>query len=260
MKGLVKEERLKRIEKFISAKEFVTIDELCEEFSVHKNTIRSDINILEEKGIIEKKYGGVSYKSYKVPTSYAERTGLNSEAKKVIGSIASAFLEEDDIIFVDSGTTVPMLFCDSKVLPEHLTIITNNLSVINYCFQKTNYNIYVLPGKGDRQLNAFTGFETIESVRAYNIQKAFIGARGISEQGDLSSASLIDARIKAVVLENSREKILMAEADKVNHPAMLNFAKMESFDVWVCDRRTEDAVQVASNANLRLLTAQGKDC
>ncbi len=245
-------ERLKKMEDYISKRDFVTIDELSNKFSVHKNTVRSDVNELAEKGIIEKRYGGVSYKSSILPTSYKEREEISVESKKNIGRVAAGFLQDGDVIYVDAGTTTSTLFYDLTLLPDNLTVITNNLAVINRCFQFTDYNVYCLPGKGDRQMNSFASFETIESLRSYNIQKAFMGVRGISESGDLSSASPIDARLKTVVLEISQQKILMAEAEKVGRSAMLNFAKLSCFDIWACDKRTDAAERVAMLMDVKL--------
>lgn len=258
MKTRMKAERLKQMEEYISKREFVTVEELSEKFSVHKNTVRSDINELAGKGIVEKKYGGISCKSYLVPTSYEERESMSVESKRQIGTLAASFLEEEDIIYVDSGTTASMLFSDLSLLPEHLTIITNSLPVINRCVQKTNYNIYALPGKVNRWLNSFASYETIESSHSYNIQKAFLGARGISSNGDLSSASQIDARIKAAIIENAQECILMAEAEKIEHPAMINFAQLSSFKAWVSDEPVKKAEYLAEMMQVRLVTPAKK--
>ncbi len=252
----MKAERLKQMEEYISKREFVTVEELSRQFSVHKNTVRSDINELVEKGIVEKKYGGVSCKSYPLPTSFEEREEINVNSKRIIGRLAVSYLQENDIIFVDAGTTTLMLFEDLSLLPEKLTVITNSLSVINRCFQKPQYNVYALPGKLERQMNSFASFETIESIKSYNIQKAFMGVRGISQNGDLSSASAIDARLKEATLQNSRQKILMAEAEKVNHPAMLNFASLGMLDTWICDRATEEAVELAQRLQVKFVSPQ----
>ncbi|WP_101910189.1 DeoR/GlpR family DNA-binding transcription regulator [Marasmitruncus massiliensis] len=246
--------RLKQIEQYISEREFVTINELCEYFAVHKNTMRADINELAERGIVEKRYGGVSYKSYYLPTSYDERTALNVESKEIIGRLAAPLLDDDDVVYVDSGTTAPMLFREPAQLPKRLTVITNSLSVINWCFQNSDYNIFALPGKGDRQLNSFASLETIESVRAYNIQKAFLGIRGISRNGDLSSASPVDAKLKTTILEISQQCILMAGAEKLNNPAMLNFARMDAMDMWVCDQATNAVKQLAERMHVQLIS------
>lgn len=250
---VMKTVRLKQMEQYIAKHNFVSINELCEVFDIHKNTVRAYVNELAEQGIIEKTYGGVSYKTYKLPTSFDERTIVSVDSKKTIGHLAAELLEEEDVIYADSGTTVSMLFENPAILPEHLTVITNNLFVINWCLQNTEYTVFSLPGKADRELNCFASLETIESLRTYNFRKAFLGIRGISAKGGLSSASPIDARLKETVLNISQQSILLAGAEKLGNPAMLNFADMEAVDVWVCDRATEDVRDLASNSNVRLI-------
>ena len=45
--------RLNAIEEYVLSKKTVSIDELCEVFSVSKNTIRRDLNELEARGLFE---------------------------------------------------------------------------------------------------------------------------------------------------------------------------------------------------------------
>lgn len=250
---VMKTVRLKQMEQYIAKHNFVSINELCEVFDVHKNTVRAYVNELADQGIIEKTYGGVSYKTYKLPTSFEERSIVDVDSKKTIGRLAAELLEEEDVIYADSGTTVSMLFENPAILPEHLTVITNNLFVINWCLKNTEYTVFSLPGKADRELNCFASLETIESLRTYNFRKAFLGIRGISGKGDLSSASPIDAKLKGTVLSISQQSILLAGADKLGKPAMLNFANMDAVDVWVCDRSTEAVSRLASGSNVKLI-------
>lgn len=250
---VMKTVRLKQMEQYIAKHGFVSINELCEVFDIHKNTVRAYVNELAEQGIVEKTYGGVSYKTYKLPTSFDERTIVSVDSKKIIGRLAAGLLEEDDVIYADSGTTVSMLFEDPAILPDHLTIITNNLFVVNWCLKNTEYTVFSLPGKADRELNCFASLETIESLRTYNFRKAFLGIRGISAKGGLSSASPIDARLKGTVLSISQQSILLAGAEKLGNPAMLNFANMDAVDVWVCDRTTAEVHDLADGSGVRLI-------
>lgn len=258
MRTGMKAERLRQMEEYIAQKEFVTVEELSDRFSIHKNTVRSDINELAEKGIVDKQYGGISYKSYVVPTTYEERREVGIESKRIIGRLAAALLQEDDVIYVDSGTTASALFSEVELLPSKLTIITNSLPVINWTFAKTGYNVYVLPGKAERSLSSFASLETIESARTYNIQKAFMGVRGISLEGDLSSASQIDARIKTAVVQHSQQKILMAEARKINHTALVNYASLSDFDMWVCDSDESIVKDLAKRNDIKLIVPENR--
>ena len=100
--------RIDLIERYIEEEKLVSLDVLCEKFAVSKNTIRRDIEELVKKGVVEKVYGGVSFK---VPPSdtplvpYEKRhTVLNTE-KDTISKKAASFVKEGDIIYIDTGTT-----------------------------------------------------------------------------------------------------------------------------------------------------------
>ena len=238
-------------------KDFATIPELCQILGIHPNTARNDINELAESGILEKKYGGVSYIHNRLPEDYYQaRVNQNKQAKASIGRRAAKLIEDGDVIFVDAGSTTSMIFNNISALPEHLTVITNNLDVINKVFNATKYTIYVLPGKGDRQLNSLIGTETVDSLKAYNIQKAFIGAKGITAKGDMTGSSSMDAKIKSTVIEISSTVCLMADSEKTGKTAMINFANLDQVDYWVCDEATDLIVQLAQKHNVKLLEAE----
>lgn len=256
--AIMKVNRLKQMEQYIFDKEFVTIQELCQQFNIHPNTARSDIRELVEKGVAQKRYGGVSCAATNLPLSFNEKQQKNMPSKKRIGQLAMQLLDEDDVIFVDAGTTTLMLFQNALSLPQHLTIITNNLDLINWAYHSSDYTVFCLPGKMNRQLNAFASLETIDSLKAYTIRKAFIGTSGISAKGDLTSTSNIDAKLKRTAVEVSDTVILMADSHKVGNVGMFNFTSLDQVNCWVCDEYNNDIVALAHEHNTRLLTYTNK--
>ena len=52
--------RLEEMEKYILQNDSVSMEQLCEQFSVSMITVRRDIAQLQRKGTIEKIYGGVT--------------------------------------------------------------------------------------------------------------------------------------------------------------------------------------------------------
>ena len=94
----MKDIRLMQMERYLSEVGYATIQQLCEKFEIHPNTARSDIKELIERGVAEKKYGGVGYTSTKLPEGYYEqRRETNKKSKESIGYKALALLEEGDI-------------------------------------------------------------------------------------------------------------------------------------------------------------------
>lgn len=245
--------RLKEMESYLSEKKSATVSELCERFNIHPNTARADIRELAEKGVVQKKYGCINYVATSPLISFVERQEYNQKEKKAIGRAAAQFLVEDDVIFVDAGTTTLLLFQDEQALPKNMTVITNNLGVIFWLVHNTDYSVFVLPGKVNRKLNAFASFETIESLKTYNIKKAFIGTRGISKRGELTSTSSIDAKLKKTAVEISETVILMADSKKLNQTSLFNFSSLFEVDYWCCDSVGEEITALARKTNVKLL-------
>ncbi len=126
----MKVSRLNSIEQYVISRETVSIDELCEVFGVSKNTIRRDLNELEQRGHITKVYGGVTatVPSGAVPTPI--RSGLNQIDKSLIGRLAAEEVADGDTIFIDSGTTTLCLL-RFLVAKKRITIITHSLGALS---------------------------------------------------------------------------------------------------------------------------------
>lgn len=245
--------RLKEMELYLAEYKTATIEELCNKFEIHPNTARSDVKELAEKGVIQRSYGRVDYVATNPLVSFVDRQHYNHNEKIAIGKAAVELLVEDDIIYVDAGTTTLTLFQKGVKLPDNLTVVSHNLDVINWVVQNTEYNVFVLPGKVNRKLNAFASLETIESLKTYNIKKAFIGTRGISSKGELSSTSSIDAKLKRTAIEISETVVLMADSRKLNNTALFNFSNLSEIDFWACEHITDEISDACKQANIKLL-------
>ena len=111
--------RLAKMEKMIIEKKIVTLKELQNEFNISMNTVRRDVNELIENVNIKKIYGGVQYDAQSLEfKNFDERKFKEKDAKELIGRKASRFVEDGDIIYIDSGTTTVNLsyyLCSKKI-------------------------------------------------------------------------------------------------------------------------------------------------
>ena len=245
--------RLKQMEQFIVEKKFSTIEEISEVFHIHPNTARADIRELAERGVVQKRYGGIEYVTPNLQISFDERRMKNVAAKRDIGRKAATLLEEDDVIYVDTGSTAIQLVQAGAPLPQRLTVISSSLEVLQSIATNTDYTLFALPGQLNRQINAFISLETIESLKTYNVNKCFIGARGVSAKGELSSASSIDAKVKSTAIDISQTIILMADRQKAEQTALFNFSTLSKIDYWVCDESTPVIESFSKIYNFRLI-------
>lgn len=246
--------RLKQMEQYIQENGFVSVAQLCKQFGIHPNTARADIKALVESGIVKKEYGGVS-KVSKRPTNYEDRKATNIDSKNKIARIAATLLEENDVIYIDGGTTAERLFEAAENLPENLTVITNSVEIIRWVSLHTSYTLFVLPGQLDRQMNSICSLETIDSIKAYKIGKAFIGIRAISDRGELLSSSGLDARMKKTVVETCGKTILMADHHKTERQnALYSFSTLDKVNYWICDSENDMVLKLCKEHNVILKT------
>lgn len=169
----MKVSRLNSIEQYVISRETVSIDELCEVFGVSKNTIRRDLNELEQRGHITKVYGGVTatVPSGAVPTPI--RSGLNQIDKSLIGRLAAEEVADGDTIFIDSGTTTLCLL-RFLVAKKRITIITHSLGALSEASKYDNLNIISLGGIYSPTTDSFVGLSAIEALSSMRINKAFM--------------------------------------------------------------------------------------
>ena len=99
-KAIVNDRRIK-IMRQIEEKRSVSVDELVEKYHVSPITIRRDLQYWEDKGAIIRNYGGASLIQEFVEDAEYERTTF----QKAIAKRAALYIEEDDVIFINSSTT-----------------------------------------------------------------------------------------------------------------------------------------------------------
>ena len=148
----MKADRINKIHELIKERQIISLDELCEIFSVSKNTIRRDIAELDAEGVIEKVYGGIVLKESadNSPEPFAAREIRNVFEKKIVAQIAAELIQDGEVIYIDSGTTT-MHLLPHLANRKQLTIVTAN--------------IYVALSKSQRHRDGWLRLSAVECAR-----------------------------------------------------------------------------------------------
>jgi len=236
----MRSERIEKIEEYIYKNKTVTLNQLCEIFNVSKNTIRRDIDEIVSNSSIKKIYGGVSAPIGKELSSFNDRNVQNISSKKRIGAFASTLISDGDIIFIDSGTTTRHMFEGIKN-KNNLTILTNNLELINSAIPYDGLRIISLSGTLNRKTMSFTGPSAADVLQNYNITKAFMASTGISMLSGATNASLEECVIKKAVIARSKTKYLLIDRSKFDVTALMTFCSLELIDGIITDAKPPQA-------------------
>tara|TARA_Y100000589_G_scaffold125125_1_gene119297 strand:- start:11525 stop:12304 length:780 start_codon:yes stop_codon:yes gene_type:complete len=235
--------RQKEILDLLQDSHHCTITQLCDRFSVSIPTVHRDIDELVSNGKAEKIHGGVQYlpvhdNGSSGNASFQVRVNRQKQAKREIAHKALSLIEEDDVIFMDSSTTVLHLareLANSKI--GRVTVITNSCSVANefHTFPQ-HMTLISVGGAYNAQLHSFLGSITQQTLDQLPITKAFVSAVGVSENG-LYTFHEPHADFLKHLLSRSSNNILLADASKFNRQAVFHICDLNQINTIVSDRK-----------------------
>lgn len=232
-------ERIDSIIDFIYLNKNVTLDQICDNFNISKSTIRRDLSEILKDSNLKKTYGGITLKnkwnSKNHLTSFSERNIENIDKKLNISKKAAGIVEDNDIIFIDSGTTTfHMVDYLDKV--DNLTILTNNLEVIFRASKYKNINLISLSGALNRETLSFVGVTSISTIKNFNISKAFMATTGFSISNGVTNSSPLESDIKRTAISRSNKIILLADSSKFNLVSLMTYCDLEDIDILITDK------------------------
>ncbi len=217
----------------------VSVNELSEKFALSKVTIRKYLDILEEKGIISKHYGGgnlIKNNLNIIRNTKDEKQNFNANSKKAIAKKASEHINSGDTIFLGSGATCTFL-CDSLGEFERLTIVTNNISAIPKLLQ-SGHKLVIIGGE-TMTLDNINYFSWTENSKQYLdnifVNKVFSSCCGIDLQAGLTVDAVVSVAMFQFIHRIKRKWILMAEESKFNKIAVYKFGDLNFADHVISD-------------------------
>lgn len=233
---MMKQERLRLMEEYIAQKGFASMDELCRDFSVSINTVRADVREIIARGRVQKTYGGVTFVQTAQYSSYEIREKENESKKRAIAQAAARTIGDGDIIYLDLGTTcLPVV----DYIPEeyYITILTNDLGIINRASHRTNTKIMTFGGTYQPRSNSFKcTFPAMHSyIEACNISKAFLGTVGISPSGQMTNSENFGREVRSLLLRTCPKTYLLADSSKFGKTALLTYGSLTDLTACITD-------------------------
>lgn len=213
----------------------VSVESLAERFGVTLQTVRRDVRMLAEAGLLARFHGGV-----RVPGStteniaYRQRQRLNEEAKQRIAREVAGAVPHGSSLFVNIGTTTEAI---SRELMQHrgLRVITNNLNVAAILSDHPDCELIVAGGVVRSRDRGIIGEATVDFISQFKVDIGLIGISGIEADGTLRDFDYREVKVARTIIEQSREVWLAADHSKFNRPAMVELARLDDVDVVFTD-------------------------
>ncbi|MBO4343205.1 MAG: DeoR/GlpR transcriptional regulator [Clostridia bacterium] len=245
--------RQDKIKEYLEGKSVATIKEVHELFpEVSLMTIHRDLSALEEQGVLTKHHGMVKYLRYKDDVDFQVRMEENTPGKMSMVKKAVTLIQPYTSVFFDAGTSNLLL---AKNLPDiNLNVITTSPGIALELCRLHNPTVTVCCGAMNRRNMAVSGQNTIEMLEKINIDVAFVGVSGYTENTGFTCGTEADMLIKKLVINKARVKVMMCSAEKLERLMPYTFADISDADFIVTDgAMPEEFISAAKEAGVTVL-------
>lgn len=233
-----RKKRLGNIFNLLKQENELSVKDVSGLLHVSEMTIRRDLDILVQQGIINRTHGGAVLldPNKRGSSTYilGEQLTKNTREKNLIGIKAASLVRPNETIFLDSGTTTP--FVAKNLHPEiPITVLCYTFTNALEFYPRNNTNLILLGGLFHRDSNIFHSVESYELVRNTRADKAFISTGGLDPKMGLTTFFDYEAVIKREMIRSARHIILVADSTKFGVISVTHFADLDGIDTIITD-------------------------
>lgn len=232
-------ERQELIEQRLAAEGRVSVVALAREFDVTTETVRRDLDQLEQSGALRRVHGGAVAldRASTTEPSLTERALRHAPAKSAIARRALDALPERGSILLDAGTTTAAVAVQLATHPSlaDLEIVTHALPLAGLLATAPQASLNVIGGRVRGLTAAAVGASTVQAIGSLRPDVAFLGTNGVSAGFGLSTPDPDEAAVKTAIVRAARRVVVVADADKLGRELLVSFASLADIDVLVTD-------------------------
>lgn len=214
----------------VRARGVMTVEALAERFGVTLQTVRRDVKLLAEAGLLARFHGGVRLPmSTTENIAYRQRQDLHAEAKQCIARAVAAAVPEGCSLLINLGTTTEAV---ARELLRHrgLRVITNNLNVAAILADNPDCEVIVAGGVVRHRDRGIVGEAAVDFIHQFRVDIGIIGISGIEPDGTLRDYDYREVKVAQAIIRQSREVWLAADHSKFDRPAMVEMARIQQLD------------------------------
>ena len=229
-------ERRREILSRLSTDGKVLVSSLARDFGVTEETIRRDLEKLDNEGLASKTYGGaVSKHTSSTPDlPYNVREGVNVQQKKEIADKICELIRDGERIMLDSSSTA--LYVVKRIKEKkNLTIITNSLKILLELADKQDWTVLSTGGALKKGALSLTGSSAEKMINSYYVDTAICSCKGFDISLGITDSNESDTLIKKAMISSAERRILALDSEKFDKKSFVKVCDASEIDIVVTD-------------------------
>ena len=212
--------------------------DLSEQLNVSEDTIRRDLQELDEEELLVKVRGGAISKSFHV-YSYKESQIYAFQEKTVIASKAISLILDGMLVLISGGTTNLEV---ARILPPDLkaTFFTVSLPTALQLADHPNCETIFLGGRISSSAQISTGGEVVRRMMDIRPDLCLLGANSVDATRGVTDSEWDVVEVKQTMVKVSKKTAALAISEKLNTSQKMKVCGMEDIDYLITERDPND--------------------
>ncbi len=241
----MKQEREQKLISRLSAVQEMSLGDAMALLDISESTARRMFAKLESDGYAIRVHGGIKCLS-RAMTLYSFEHGSrkNMEQKTAIARRACELLEDGDVIYCDSGTTIQ---CFCAELSYHVKqrglgvrIYTNSLANLERL--APHMSVTLIGGEYRENRKDFCGYIAEQALSGLYFTKCFVGADGCARGREFTTTDFECARMNELAIRNSEKSVMLVDSSKFGVFSHVSYVSLESLSTVITDTGAPESV------------------
>lgn len=223
----------------------VAVDALADKLRVSVVTIRRDLDLLEQQGLLRRNHGGavsiepLFYEPFKKDRSFVAQVERQANEKRRIGRAAAALINPGETIAITPGTTTAEII-RGLPLNSKITVVTNTANIAMELSKRKDISVFVTGGHLHGDWFSLVGPTAIRSLENMLIHTMFVGADGIEPEWGVSCFNADEAELNATMVRHARRHIAVVDHTKLNVVANWRICETAAIKTLITDTGASD--------------------
>jgi len=215
----------------------VRVAELARDLAVSDMTVRRDLEVLDEHGLLEKVHGGATALSglASFEPGFTAKSALQRSEKAAIAAAAAERVKPGMAIGISAGTTTYALAAHVADVPG-VTIVTNSIRVAEVLHRSGRRDQTVILTGGTRTPSeALVGPFAVSQLRSVHLDQVFMGVHGMDAKAGFTCPNLLEAETDRALIDAGRRLVVLADHTKWGVIGIASIGRLDQADVLISD-------------------------
>lgn len=228
-------ERQERLLESLRQRRSAQLEDLARELDVSASTVRRDLEVLEEQGLVERTHGGAVYKGqpqHQHSEVLAERMEENVDAKRAIGALAAQLVSPHMTILLDGGSTV--VYAARQITARPIQIVTPSLAVANLFADDDQVELVLVGGNLYARTLVTVGPIATGTLAELHADLLLFSLAGIFND-EAFNTNLAMAQIEQVMMQQAAQSVLLMDSTKFGRKSLARVCSVGEVDQIITD-------------------------